>query len=370
MVTKRWTAPSTLPPLYARWIDELLSGPLPSETEATCERCAMLPPAGTAAASTLFFDAETKCCTYVPALPNFLVGRILDDPDPALAQGRATVETRIAGGVGVSPLGLQCPPVHAVLYRIGGLASFGRARTLRCPHYVAEAGGACGIWRHRNSVCSTWFCKYARGATGQQFWQSLDQLLATAERELARWCLLRLDVDPEALRRLLPRGTDRERGRDEALDAGAIDGRVDAEAYGRLWGSWRGRERELYRSAARLVDKLGWDDVARIGGASVQAQGRIVVHAHARHGSDAIPARLAVGQIQTQPAGRNHVRVTTYNPYDPLELPRVLVEVLGYFDGRPTADALRQIRDEKRINVQPALVRRLVDFGVLVEPGG
>ena len=48
----------------------------------------------------------------------------------------------------------------------------------------------------------------------------------------------------------------------------------------------------------------------------------------------------------------------------PLELPRLLVDVLGYFDGRPTRETLEQIRQERDINVQPSLVRRLVDFGV------
>jgi len=59
--------------------------------------------------------------------------------------------------------------------------------------------------------------------------------------------------------------------------------------------------------------------------------------------------------------------VMTYNPYDPLELPRLLVDVLPYFDGRPTAETLRRIRAERGINVQPDLVRRLVDFRVLIE---
>ncbi len=90
---RSWQPPSTLPPLYAGWIDDLLGGPLPHESEATCEDCAMRP-SGPAAAGALVFAAETKCCTYVPEVPNFLVGRILDDPDPAFAPvARATRAT-------------------------------------------------------------------------------------------------------------------------------------------------------------------------------------------------------------------------------------------------------------------------------------
>jgi hypothetical protein len=364
---ERWQPPSSLPPLYAAWIDDLLDGPLPHEAEATCERCVMIAQAP-AAAGGLFFNPRTKCCTYVPALPNFLVGRILTDDDPAMAAGRASVERRLDARLGVTPLAIEHPPVHGLLYKTGGLQAFGRSETLRCPHYRDDAGGACGIWRHRNGVCSTWFCKHGRGATGQRFWQALDQLLATVERELARWCLVRLDLAPAVLTRLLPRGTDRH-VQGESLDAAAIDGRTEDADYRARWGEWVGRERELYRESARLVGGLAWSDVARIGGGTVEALARIVRAGHAGHGADAIPERLVLGQLQTVGGGREHVTVTTYSPYDPLALPRLLVDVLHYFDGRPTAQALRRIRAERGINVQPDLVRRLVDFGVL-QPAG
>ena len=275
------------------------------------------------------------------------------------------MERRIDARVGVTPIGLRRSPVHALLYQHGTPSGFGRAASLRCPHYLPEAGGACGIWRHRNSICSTWFCKYGRGATGQRFWHALEQMLAIVERNLTRWCLLEVGVDSEVLARLLPRGADR--GMDGVgLDAASLDETVTPEAYRALWGSWQGRERDLYRRAGALVNSLRWPDVARLGGASVDAFARVVVDAHRCHRDGSVPARLTVGSFQTIAVGRDSVRVMTYNPYDPLELPRLLVEVLPYFDGCPTPQALRRIRAERGINVQPDLVRRLVDFGVLI----
>jgi hypothetical protein len=326
----------------------------------------MWPPAGAAPDSEQFFHPDTKCCTYTPEIPNFLVGRILDDADPALAPGRSSVERRIDARVGVTPLGLVRPPVQALLYQQSMPAGFGHAAALRCPHYRADGGGTCGIWRHRNGVCSTWFCKHGRGATGQRFWQALEQLLAIVERNLTRWCLLEIGVDSEVLARLLPRGSDR--GRDgTSLDAAGLDGAVSEASYRALWGSWRGRERELFHRAGALVDDLRWADVARIGGATVDALARIVAGAHHHHGADAVPARLAVGAFSVVLTGRERVRVVSYSDYDPLELPRLLVDVLPYFDGRPTAEAVRHIRAERHVNVQPDLLRRLVDFGILVE---
>ena len=117
-----------------------------------------------------------------------------------------------------------------------------------------------------------------------------------------------------------------------------------------------------------MVNDLRWDDVARIGGASVEALARVTVDSYHRHGDEGLPPRLVVGAFQTVATGRARVRVVTYSAFDPLELPRLLVDVLPYFDGRPTSQALGQIRAQRGINVQPDLVRRLVDFGVLVEP--
>ena len=83
---------SPLPPLYAAWMDQLLAGPLPHEEDATCDDCAMLSEDGEHhSSSEVFFNPQTKCCSYIPALPNYLVGRILSDDDPDFAKGRAKI---------------------------------------------------------------------------------------------------------------------------------------------------------------------------------------------------------------------------------------------------------------------------------------
>ena len=102
------------------------------------------------------------------------------------------------------------------------------------------------------------------------------------------------------------------------LDGAAIDGRIDDAAYRALWGAWMGRERELYRECAHLVNALRWPDVLRAGGASVEARARVVAHAHRTTcASTTIPERLTVGQLQTIPAGRDRVLVTTLQSLRP-----------------------------------------------------
>ena len=102
-----------------------------------------------------FFTPQTKCCTYVPEMPNFLVGGVLADDDPELAAGRASLRERMRDKSSMSPLGVARKLSYALRYRHTPDA-FGHMQRLRCPHYI-EDGGRCGIWRHRESTCSTWF---------------------------------------------------------------------------------------------------------------------------------------------------------------------------------------------------------------------
>lgn len=72
---------TTIPPLYAPWLRDIVGGPIPAETRATCDRCVMLPTEGSAP-DAVFFSPITKCCTYQPTIPNFLAGRIWADGRP------------------------------------------------------------------------------------------------------------------------------------------------------------------------------------------------------------------------------------------------------------------------------------------------
>ncbi|MEO0603010.1 MAG: hypothetical protein AAF211_16345, partial [Myxococcota bacterium] len=119
-----------LPPLYARWVSEGLGRVPPTEAVATCRDCAMRPAPGSKASSTLFFHPETKCCSYHPSVPNFSVGAVLRGEGP----GRARVEARIAGRVGVTPLGIQPGRLARHLYSLDPEATFGATPRLRCPY--------------------------------------------------------------------------------------------------------------------------------------------------------------------------------------------------------------------------------------------
>jgi len=351
-----------LPLLYGPWIEALLGGAVPAEAAASCDRCAMLAQPGSRTDGDLFFDPRSKCCTYVPSLPNFLVGRILRDRSPESAAGRASVEARIEAGVGVTPAGLAQPPVYGLRYRSAADA-FGRSVALRCPHYLADTG-TCGIWRHREAACATWFCKYDRGAVGLRFWTALRRLLESIERSLVAHCVLALDPGVGAIERLVasPRPD-----ADPRLSATDLDEVADAHRQRLAWGRYAGREREFYEASARLVENLTWSEVTRLTGAEVRLAATPVKATYDALRSDALPSRLRVAPVEITPLGADRLRMTSYRAYDPLVIPKALGDALHHFDGRPTRSALAAIARDNGLDVERAVVRRLVDFDVLIE---
>jgi hypothetical protein len=355
---------STLPSLYAAWMDELLRGPIPRETDATCDDCAMCEGAGNEAHDgETFFNPQTKCCAYVPDLPNYSVGRLLADLDPTFAKGRATVVARLEAGVGVTPLGLEPPPAFSALYGRSAATLFGKSRTILCPHYITDEGGRCGVWKNRNGVCATWHCKYVRGETGLSFWQTLEQLLTGVEQNLARWCVYELDPGVEALRLLFPL---RANNSQALIDPNVLDGAPEPKKQRSLWGSWAGRETDFYGECARLVERLAWPDVLAISGPAVRVHARLTFEAYQKLMSAKLPRALRVGSFRTVRMDADTQVINAYSGYDPIELPKALLEVLHYFDARPTRQALAAIHRERGITINHALIRKLVDFKILV----
>jgi hypothetical protein len=359
------SATSPLPPLYHRWMRECLSGDIPNEPQATCQDCAMCRAPGQteAANDPVFYDPRTKCCTYMPVLWNFLVGALLEDDSAEAATGRRTVEERIAAGIAVTPLGLNRPPAHEALYRHIADA-FGRAQTMRCPHYIEE-GGLCGVWRARESTCATWFCKHERGAVGQRFWHELHRLLAIAERQVASWCVIELDIGSDALAATLPFPPP-PRGPVTGAD---FDGRTTPEHWKLVWGKWAGREQDFYREAGRLTRALSWADVLALGGSELRAAVQLTQAAFERLATPRVPERLRAGVLHLSPAPGGGALVTTYSPVDPLRLSPAVLQILPYFDGRTTRAARQAITRELGYEMDRTLLQKLVDFEVLRDAG-
>ncbi|MBI4345565.1 MAG: hypothetical protein HY553_01840 [Elusimicrobia bacterium] len=340
-----------LPEQYVAWLREALGAELAPESKATCSDCAMCrpwPPHGES------FKPDTKCCTFVPSLPNFRVGAILSDADPAAARGRETVLARIRARDGATPLVLAPPRSFGVLYARLGAEVFGKDRGYLCPHYDA---GRCSIWKWRESVCATYYCRFDRGETGRSLWNGVRRLLNTLENAVARQCALGAGIDGPALDALIVFD---EAGRDGSMTRVTTPERVD-----RSWGEFRGREEEFYARCWELARGIGFKEALRLAGSEGDLLARAVWQRFHEALSEPVPGRLKLRGYRYSGARDGVVCIAGYADRDPVELDRDALAALSRFDGRPVDVVLDEIIRRDGVRFTPSLLRALVDHRIL-----
>lgn len=352
-----------LPPLYSRWLDAAGLSAIPREVRATCGDCPMCAVSGPAAPARPF-RIDTKCCTYVPDLKNFLVGRILAAEGGTATPGSASVRARIAQRAGVSPLGVAPAPSFTVLYQLTREHNepvFGRAPEWRCPHYLTAHGGTCGIWNSRNATCATFFCKHNRGEVGATFWGDVQRLLTAVEDDIAMWSAMKVGIDIAQLRPLLssPIASPALSLHTELVPADA------ASSSQAVWGAWRDRECEFYLACWNLVKDWAWSDVLAIVGPRTNAALTVAHASLSDLRAPAIPRRIIAGRRGSRRVNSDTRRAETHSEYDPLLVPEVVWKLLDYFDGRPVEEVLERVATEEGIVLEPDLIRSLLDFQLL-----
>jgi Fe-S-cluster containining protein len=309
-----------------------------------------------------FFRPDTKCCTFHPRLPNYLLGAILTSDDPALAEGRRRVEARVDSRVGVTPAWLHPPRTYSLLYE-NARGAFGRAEGLRCPFYEPGAGG-CTIWAHRDAVCSTYFCKYVAGEDGRRFWTAVKELVSLAEIQLSRAALL--ELAPELLdREPLTRPASTPVGPED------IDGAPPpAGAYADAWGPWAGREVELYaacHSYVRSLTAADLDAILGLDGRIARRQLRLALEAMR---SAELPAVLRLDPGATVAWLRDgSVALASYSEYEAVALPGAAYRLLAQFTGdEPLAAVRARLRANEHADLSDEVLLELYRHRVLAPP--
>jgi hypothetical protein len=368
-MTEQHDSPTAgLPLLYAAWMDDWLDSPIPAESKATCANCAMLPTSDAPSfGSDHYLNPRVKCCTYVPALPNFLVGRILVDQRAEMSRGRDSTLARLQRSELANPLWLEKASSYDYKYTTRK-NYFGKMEEMICPHYIDEQGGLCGIWLHRNGVCTTWFCKHTRGNVGFRFWTDLRDLLIQVENDLSQWCALKLDIPLKVVRDLAKFETRGETIR--LLEIETAQPNLSRHTLQKIWGDWYGRETDYYIACAGLVEALSWPEVMAICGPHANTLARLVRQAEAERQLTDVPERLQPGKFKIVAMQTDYSVVESYLPSDPLKVPRRVLDLLPHFDGRPTAEVVTEIALTTGLKVNPSLLRKLVDFEILTPVNG
>lgn len=342
----------SLPPLYQKWATSLFTVPIPRERVANCADCAMCVPKEHQHPGAAYFQRSLKCCTYFPKLPNYLVGRALDGDTAGAERLRSFITTGTGAGK-ANLLGVFPGKQFSIVYAATSGEDFGKEPALLCP-YAMDADGPegprCGIWQHRNSVCTTYFCKHVRGQTGHVFWQAFRNLLIDMETALAWWAAAELIPEAGPLLGSLPGEEPFSLERASTVDP---------------WRLWRRSREEFYRATSELVEALTWDEALAIAGVKAQMRAR---EAQARFNaatSANVPARVQAGLYQVVRPGEQSTVLQAPGCTETFQVPSALLPLLVHFDGRNTEVILEEIKERAGINLTPDLVRRLCDFCVL-----
>ena len=365
---------AALPPMYNQWIVDILSQPIPNETKATCMDCPMCTPQNrTTAAHDVVFNAKTKCCTYHPDLPNFLVGKILKDTQSSSDEGPNRLRSRLRAPAVIRPQGVF-PSLQEAAKNWLWNPGFGHDESMLCPYFLQEQGGVCGIWMHRNARCATWYCKHTRGAIGLGFWRTLKELLTAVEQHLSIWCVHSLEAGSLRFRELFPPpgipNLELFQQQQAFYHRTSLprDMISDAEAFHlkhEMWGPWLGREALFFRECSSAVASLDWAQVAAIGKEFLVHHADRLRQAFSAMVSGQIPSVLKPASYRSAALSPGMVRVWGYSFYDPLDLSADVLDALLYFDGRTTESAIAWIAENTNVQLTKELVRKLCDYGIL-----
>jgi hypothetical protein len=354
--------------LHEVWLGQALGRAIPEERRATCGACAMC--AGQAdRASVPSFAPDTKCCTYWPRLPNYLCGAILSSgrvghPEGGLdgESGSARVGHLLYSDCAV-PLGIGAAEAYRALYMAVGRIEFGRSMTLVCPYYSSVAGGTCTIWPWREAVCSTYFCKFDRGAVGLGFWHAAANLLESIQRAVALWCAVRLNIPATGLHVAIPAAEARgaENARRQSLDGTGLPGRDST-----LWGEWADKRDEFFVSCWELASTLPWSEVVRLTGIEGETLAEEMRRAMVSLQDVELPPALKAAPIRWADRNEHSILVCGYRDTDARWVKEGVLRALKHFDGRSIDEVLAKITECEGLVLSLDEIRGLVDLGVLV----
>jgi hypothetical protein len=356
------TLRDVLPSVYGSLLSDIFDRPEIVETRATCSNCAMCDKGEGKQVGMEYFRPDTKCCTFHPTLPNYLVGGLLADENKDVAEGKRRMRERIKSRIGVTPQWVA-PPKKMILFTAAARDSgfFGRSNAYVCPYYDPEGAGRCTIWRYREVVCTTYFCKFNGGKPAWELWKALRDYMGFVEMGLSSYAASSID----------PGFTEPKTGRVQLTIEDLEDRAPNAETYAKYWSKWLGREEELYIACHEKVRSIPREEFAHNIDNTPRGRELLANLAACYEGTSAktLPERLVRNpKIKEYPI-EDKVVVTTYNTCDPLSVEKDLYDVLGLLKPEDSVDQnLARLEKDQGVALAPDLLRYLFVQGVLVEP--
>jgi Fe-S-cluster containining protein len=350
----------SIPEFYHRLLPEVFHFEIPSEPFANCADCPLICSDVSEVGKNLAkpFSPETKCCTFSPRIPNYMVGAILSDADTAMDEGRKRIIEKIQSQQGVLPHGLYPTKKYKLLYEASRNDSFGRSKLLMCPYFIAGEKN-CTIWKYREAICALWFCKHLAGTSGYSFWNTLIEYMKYVQESLIAYTFSQLGVDY-----FDPYGTDNTMSYEDLEELP-----MKNSMYEKKWGQWVGKENEFYIACYNLVNEMSRDSFEAIVGIDqmllvnkiIEVYQKIVELPELMERSDNIDLQRTVDSYIIE---INHYieRIDSTIAYS-FGIPDY---VLDAFDGKlTTSQVVEKIFKDHSVVLEPEILIALYHHGVL-----
>gem|GEM_PF-3613100 len=242
---------------------------------------------------------------------------------------------------------------------MGKTEGFGKSLTLKCPYYL-HGKYNCALWKYREAVCATWFCKHVAQQSGRLFWDSVTKCMRYIEESLIAYVLICENLPLEH-----PYGENKNISYEDLDDLP-----MKKEEYLYRWGKWAGMEEQFYIRAYEHVACLTKEAFSDLMGINFQV---LLTELKERLNTMMeIPEMMIADKFRIMPVIDNKyycIHLKTWIERNDMYITHAMnfpAIIIDLFDGTRTTSEIVQILKEKyEIDLGEDILIALYQYGIL-----
>ena len=339
-----------LPHIYQSFLPDIFDQEIPVEVYADCSDCNMCKPNNTVN-DQRFFSPKTKCCTFKPIVPNYLVGGIL-------TESKTKIHSYVELGKKITPLGYFPSTQELQDYADIIPDKFGIEESVQCE--LLENGN-CSIWQHRNSICSTYFCHYFKGIHGKQFWEDVRDFLQFIEETISSYCGYTLGIPNHYLKQSTTNFFI------NVQEATQNQSPTTPLTSADMWGRWENRKADFFIECRRICVELTQEKLMSLNPTMYNIKLKALEDSLQQMRAPKLPSNLI---LNPQCKIIEFSNEQTFFYIDRLiKLPSILKDIAPLFDGKTSNnDVLKMASQTFNADMDSDYILHLFQQKILIEP--